>query len=343
MPGATPPTPAAIAVVTAVVYYLSVSLPLGIGMAVGALAIPESRGGLVSRGTRSLALPAAVIVVLAIVLQFHAAARVTAMTVVEYAALALSACGLVAMRWTHSRILASGVAIIAILAAVIPNIPLTPIAPNRMATTILTTTHLLAAMTWAGGLLILGTTAIVLRRNVSQVFDDDRVATDWAQIWERFSLVALVAVGALIVSGTWLAWNHVGTPSQFFTTSYGRFLGVKLILVLALLSAGAYNVRVLLPRIRVLKRDGDQRGLFHLAAQHFPAVVLGEGLLAIGVLTVVPFLRGSARTEAGWPSAGPFDMSTFATGLALIAFVAVAMWAGTRRSVRPLRPSRPAL
>jgi putative copper export protein len=341
LPGTAPPNPAAIAVITQVIYYLSLAIPLGMGMTVGVLAIPERHGGLVSRQARRLAVPAAVIVGLSVALQFHATTRVTGWALGELALLLVAGCGLLVMRWTPSLPLARAVAIVAILAAVIPRVPLASNTLSQMATNVLVTVHLLCAMTWVGGLTVLAATAIAGRRNVIHGEDEGRVATDWAQIWQRFSMVALVAVGALVVSGTWLAWSHVGTPAQFFTTPYGRFLAVKLVLVLTLLGAGVYNVRVLLPRIHVLQRDGDTRGVFLLAAQHFPPVVAGEALVSIGVLTVVPFLRGSARSQAGWPSAAPFDLSTFGTGVVLIAVVAALMWAGSRRSLRPLQPSRP--
>lgn len=210
---------------------------------------------------------------------------------------------------------------------------------GRVAANALTAVHVIGAVTWVGGLVVLAATAVALRRNRTRDDDDSRVADDWAQIWERFSLVAMIAVGALIVSGTWLAWSHVGTPGQLFTTAYGRALAVKLVLVIVLLCAGGYNVRVLLPRIHALQQGGDRRGVFRLAAQHFPAVVLGEALVAVCVLAVVPFLRGSARAQAGAPAAVSFDLSTFGTGVVLIAVVGAAMWAGTRRSVRPLAPS----
>ncbi|WP_319435915.1 CopD family protein [Mycobacterium sp. RTGN5] len=341
MPGTAPPNPAAIAVFTQVIYYLSVAIPLGMGMTVGVLAIPENHGGLVSRQARSIAVPAAVIVGLGAALQFHATTRITGWVLSQVAVLGLAACGLLGLRWTSSRPLARAVAIMAILAAVIPRVPMASNTLSRIATNVLVTVHLLCAMTWVGGLTVLAATALAARRHVIRAGDEGRLATDWAQIWQRFSMVALVAVGALVVSGTWLAWSHVGTPSQFLTTPYGRFLAVKLVLVLTLLGAGAYNVRVLLPRIHVLQRDGDSRGVFLLAAQHFPSVIAGEALVSVGVLTVVPFLRGSARSQAGWPSAAPFDLSTFGTGVVLIALVAAIMWAGSRRSFRPLQPSRP--
>ncbi|MEZ0356149.1 CopD family protein [Mycobacterium sp. SA01] len=337
MPGPTPPAPAAVDVVTQVVYYLSLSIPLGIGLTIGALAIPESQGGLVARQVRSLAVPAAIVVLVGIVLQFRAAATLSVMTLTQLVAMVLAGCGLVALRWSRSRTLPLGIAAVAAVAAVIPEIPVKFVNLTRLVSNVLTAVHVLGAITWVGGLVVLAATGIAGRRNVT----GGGVAADWVQIWERFSLVAMIAVGALVVSGSWLAWSHVGTPGQLLTTAYGRALAVKLVLVVLLLCAGAYNVRVLLPRIRALQSDGDTRGLFHLAAQHFPAVVLAEALLAICVLTVVPFLRGSARAQAGSPAAVSFDLGTFGVGVVLIAAVAAAMWAGSRRSVTPLAPSTP--
>ena len=69
-----------------------------------------------------------------------------------------------------------------------------------------------------------------------------------------------------------------------------------------------------------------------VAVHHFPVVVAGECLLATAVFTLVPFLRGSARSEAGGPNAGPFDLHVFGVGLVLAALVAAGLWLGTRRS-----------
>ncbi|WP_431237845.1 CopD family protein [Mycolicibacterium aichiense] len=337
MPGPTPPAPAAIDVVTQVVYYLSLSIPLGIGLTIGALAAPESQGGLVARQVRSLSVPAAIVVLVGIALQLRAVANLSVMTLAPLVALMLAVCGLVAMRWSQSRALPLGIAAVAVAAAVIPEIPIKFLNLSRAMSNVLTAVHVLGAITWVGGLVVLAAAGIAGRRNRT----GDGVAADWVQIWERFSQVAMIAVGALVVSGSWLAWSHVGTPGQLLTTAYGRALAVKLVLVVLLLCAGAYNIRVLLPRIRALQSAGDTRGLFHLAAQHFPAVVLAESLVAVGVLTVVPFLRGSARAQAGSPAAVSFDLGTFGVGVVLIAAVAAAMWAGNRRSVTPLAPSTP--
>lgn len=118
---------------------------------------------------------------------------------------------------------------------------------------------------------------------------------------------------------------------------YGQHLTIKLVAVCALLAAGAYNTRVLLPRIRAARADGDTRTMLRLAVHHFPVVVAAESVIAIAVLAVVPFLRGSARAQAGAAAAGPFDLTVFGCGTVLVVLTAAALWAGTR--VPPRKPA----
>nr|WP_272922392.1 CopD family protein [Streptomyces sp. SID685] len=124
-------------------------------------------------------------------------------------------------------------------------------------------------------------------------------------MWRRFSLVAMVCVAAVVVSGLWMSWEHVGRISQLWTTGYGVALLVKILLVLGLVMAGAVNQFWLMPRMTRPRRAGETASLFHLTLRHFPKAVWGEVVLGLAVLVVVPFLSGSARTEAGSPPAEP--------------------------------------
>ena len=102
-------------------------------------------------------------------------------------------------------------------------------------------------------------------------------------------------MGAVITSGSWLAWKHVGGVSELITTTYGRFLFVKLLLVFTLISAGAYNQFLLTPRIARTHAAGEIGKGFALTLRYFPAIVAVETTLGISVLFIVPFLTGSAR------------------------------------------------
>ncbi|HEY4454372.1 MAG TPA: CopD family protein [Pseudonocardiaceae bacterium] len=189
----------------------------------------------------------------------------------------------------------------------------------------LTQAHVVAAGCWLGGLASL---AVVAR---SRLFGQ-RAGLCWARTWQRFSLVALVAVGVLVASGCWLAFRHVGNVGELFTTTYGRFLLVKLIIVITMVSAGGYNQLVLTPRIARVQAEGDHGRGFALTLRHFPVVVTVEALLGLCVLFVVPFLTGSARAQAGEVIKPTFDGGILALGLLLVVALAGSLYASHRVS-----------
>lgn len=189
----------------------------------------------------------------------------------------------------------------------------------------LTQVHILGACAWLGGLFVL---AVIGRgRGLNE-----QAGLGWARMWQRFSTVALVAVGAVVASGVWLTWRHVGTVGQLVTTTYGRFLLVKLVIVAAMVAAGAYNQLALTPRIAKAHAEGDLGRGFALTLKHFPKVVAVETVLGLAVLGIVPFLSGSARTQAGGPPAPAVDGGILALGALLVATLVASLYASYRVS-----------
>src|SRR5205823_13763821 len=92
------------------------------------------------------------------------------------------------------------------------------------------------------------------------------------------------------------------------------------------------KTRVMLGKRRAARGAGDHPWMFSIAVERLPEVVAVEAVLAVAVLFVVPFFAGSARTEAGSPSARSFDHTVFGTGVVLVGLVAMGLWVGTRES-----------
>ena len=321
----TPPAPDIIEVVGQVLYYLGLSTAVGLGMAVAVLTAPRRNGVLRDR-LRRLALPVAGFVALTAVVHLAAGGRVDTMAVRQASAYLVTVALILRVRLRDSKIIGWTILAVAVLTAILPELAMRSVTVSSVASKALTLSHIAGALVWTGGLTLLALLGLTgLRGEV-----DADCADEWRTVWERFSVAAACAVGALIVSGAWLAWSHVGAPMQLVTTSYGRHLALKLIIVMLLIGAGAFNVRVLLPRLRSARRSGDTTSAFRLATRHFPLVVSGESLLIAAVLTIVPFLRGSARAEASAPGAGPFDLGTFGAGIVLVLLVTGALWVGTR-------------
>jgi copper transport protein len=118
-----------------------------------------------------------------------------------------------------------------------------------------------------------------------------------------------------------------------WTTTYGLFLLIKIGLVLGMVTAGGVNQFWLMPRIAHARRTDQDATLLHLTLRHFPAVVWAEVALGVGVLAIVPFLSGSARSEAAPDSPPPVATgSIFAVGVALVLTLAVSLWVTAKTS-----------
>ncbi|WP_441247544.1 copper resistance D family protein [Kitasatospora sp. McL0602] len=186
-------------------------------------------------------------------------------------------------------------------------------------------THIVGGVVWVGGLALLAVLAGAHRRLGAHA------GLLWADIWRRFSLVALVCVGAVLVSGLWMSWKHVGSIGQLWTTTYGLFLFVKILLVLGMVAAGGVNQFWLMPRIVRARAEDATSSLLHLTLRHFPRVVWAEVALGAGVLGIVPFLGGSARSQAGSPPPVATG-SIFAVGAALALTLAASLYITARVS-----------
>jgi copper transport protein len=135
--------------------------------------------------------------------------------------------------------------------------------------------HLLAASFWVGGLFHLAAALSLIMRGLS---GEERRAT-LSAIVPRFSVLAALSVGVLIITGAYSAWAQV-TALRALTAPYGVTLLVKVGLVALLLLLGALNLLWVRPRLR--KAGGAARWLRRL--------VVGEVALALLVLLAVGFL-----------------------------------------------------
>lgn len=229
--------------------------------------------------------------------------------------------------------MATMAASLAVTASFVNSVPTNPRAETfgDVLDIVMTQIHIVAFCTWLGGLASL---ALLSRARRAL---GDHAGLFWARIWQRFSVLALTAVGTVIISGSWLTWKHVGNVSEFATTTYGRFLLAKLLLVLALVSAGAYNQFLLTPRVARAHAAGDIEEGLALTLRHFPVVVAVETALGVCVLFLVPFIIGSARAEAGDGMAPTVDGGILVLGLLLIASLGAIFYAAHQVSLLLIR------
>lgn len=140
--------------------------------------------------------------------------------------------------------------------------------------------HFIAASAWIGGLLHL---TVLLPWLLDHLEAEKGVLL--SSLIDSFSVLTLIAVGILMMTGVYAAWLRVGSLAALLTTAYGNVLLVKLSLFVPLLLVGAlnrYRLRPALSRLRQLPRQ-DIGQIEPLARRLFLLVSL-ETLLALGIL-----------------------------------------------------------
>ncbi len=148
--------------------------------------------------------------------------------------------------------------------------------------------HVWATGIWLGGLAAL---LAVVPRALRGSADADGTRFS-AAVVVRFSTVAILCVGALVVTGVYRAIAELTAFDDLIDTGYGQALLVKLIVFAVLLLGGAYNRLVLHPRLERAAlglREGDggagQALRVSIAAEIVVAVLL---LIVVGVLVNLP-------------------------------------------------------
>ncbi|OGQ82891.1 MAG: hypothetical protein A3F90_20205, partial [Deltaproteobacteria bacterium RIFCSPLOWO2_12_FULL_60_19] len=104
--------------------------------------------------------------------------------------------------------------------------------------------HLLAVSAWIGGLVSL---AFSLRRWIAS--GEPEVSSALVIEVRRFSTLAGLCVAVIVATGGFQIWHRVGSLAALLQTPYGQTLTVKLVLVLMLLSLGALNRFVIVPKL----------------------------------------------------------------------------------------------
>jgi copper transport protein len=221
----------------------------------------------------------------------------TAMTDIQYGLWALAAILLMLLWARRIRAQLTWVAAVALAITLVSQqlslLPTTSLSLDEAVDMVANHVHVIAISVWMGGIGSL----VALARARNQLSPGAGVL--WAQLWSRFGTVALVAVGCIVVSGLYMAWELVGSPAELLTTKFGNILLVKVTLVAAAVLIGGSHEFIVLPRMARARAAGDRGSLFGLALRTAPLLAATEATFGAGALLAMTFLNGSARTQAG--------------------------------------------
>lgn len=108
---------------------------------------------------------------------------------------------------------------------------------------ILTWIHLLAAAIWVGGSIFIGIVfSPILKTIITST--EERIQI-MIKVGKRFNKVAVPSLIILMITGLYNSHLLLSKPDLLMATSYGIFLTIKVVLVIALIITYAVHVRVI--------------------------------------------------------------------------------------------------
>ncbi len=157
---------------------------------------------------------------------------------------------------------------------------------------IITWIHLVAAAIWVGGSLFIGIVFSPLLKTISTSLEE-RIQI-MIKVGKRFNKIAVPSLIILMATGLYNSHLLLSKPDLLFATSYGTFLTIKIILVIALIITYVVHVRI----IRKDVEDqiiSNQMPLEQIQKLRKKIIILGE----VTVVLSVAILFFAALLDAG--------------------------------------------
>ena len=157
---------------------------------------------------------------------------------------------------------------------------------------VITWIHLVAAAIWVGGSLFIGIVFSPLLKTMADSMQERMQIM--IRVGRRFNKVAVPSLIILMVTGLYSSHTLLGKPEFLFSTSYGAFLIIKIILVIALIITYTVHVRVIRKDIedKIMSNQMPENQIQKLRKK---IIILGE----ITVVLSIAILFFAALLDAG--------------------------------------------
>ena len=142
---------------------------------------------------------------------------------------------------------------------------------------ILTWIHLVAAAIWVGGSLFIGIVFSPLLKTMTNSVEERMQIM--IRVGRRFNKVAVPSLIILMATGLYSSHVLLSKPDLLVATSYGTFLIIKILLVIALIIT--YIVHV-----RVIRKDVEDKIMSNQMPEH-QIQKLRKKIIILGEITVV--------------------------------------------------------
>lgn len=145
---------------------------------------------------------------------------------------------------------------------------------------VMTWIHLVSASVWVGGSLFIGAvlTPILKKMPISL---EERIQI-MIKVGRQFNKIAVPSLIILIATGLYNSSFVLSNPDLLFSTSYGSFLFIKIILVIALIIAFVAHIRIIRKEIedKIMSKEMTEIQIQKLRKK---MIILGEIIVIISV------------------------------------------------------------
>ena len=142
---------------------------------------------------------------------------------------------------------------------------------------LLTWIHLISAAIWVGGSLFIGVVFSPLLKTMSNSIEERLEIM--IRVGKRFNKIAIPSLIILMGTGLYNSYALLSKPDLLIATSYGTFLIIKIILVIAL-------IVTYLVHVRVIRKDVEEKIMSKQMPQD-QIQKLRKKIIILGEITVV--------------------------------------------------------
>ena len=142
---------------------------------------------------------------------------------------------------------------------------------------IITWIHLVSAAIWVGGSLFIGIVFSPLLKTIANSLEERMQIM--IRVGRRFNKIAVPSLIILMATGLYNSHVLLSKPELLIATSYGIFLIIKIILVVALIIIYAIHVRV-------IRKDIEEKIMSNQMPEH-QIQKLRKKIIILGEITVV--------------------------------------------------------
>lgn len=145
---------------------------------------------------------------------------------------------------------------------------------------IITWIHLVSAAVWVGGSLFLGVVLAPILKKMSMPLEERLQIM--IKVGRRFNRIAVPSLIILIATGLYTSFPLLSTPGILLSTSYGSYLVIKILLVIALIIAFAVHVRIIRKDVeeKIMSKQMSEEQIQKLRKK---IIILGEVTVVISV------------------------------------------------------------